>query len=69
VLEYTQCTSTHIPFLLERLQVTECTRDRFVCQVGLVLLQQATARFGIVGFGDGVFEVCLLEAVEGDDLG
>jgi hypothetical protein len=59
--------ATYIPFLLEGLKIAKSARDRLVCQVGLVLLQQAAARLGVVGFGDRVLEVRLLEAVKGDD--
>lgn len=40
-----------------------------VGEVALVVSEQAAARLGVEGLGDGVFEVGFLERVEGGDDG
>jgi hypothetical protein len=42
-------------------------RDRFIGQVRLVLLQQSAACPGVVGLGDRVLQVRLLQRIERDD--
>jgi hypothetical protein len=57
---------THMPLPSEGVQVSKSPRDGFVGQVRLVLFQQSAARPGVVGFGNGVLQVCFLERIKCD---
>lgn len=56
-----------MPLIRKLVQVAECARNRVVGEVRLVLLQQAVACLGIVGLGNRVLEVGLLNSVERSD--
>lgn len=57
----------YTPCMLECLQVHKLSGNCLISQVGLVLLQQPGACFGIFCLSNHIFDVCLLESVEGDD--
>lgn len=56
-----------MPLALERFQICKGPRDSVIAQIGFVLLQQATAYLGVFCFGYRVFDVRLLQAIQGDD--
>ncbi len=57
---------TYIPRSLESFQVHKFSGYCLVTEVRLVLLEQTAAELGVLGLRDRVFDVCLLEAIEGD---
>lgn len=57
---------TNIPLRLERFYIHKLRRDNLIGQYRLVLLQQTVAYLGVVGFLDGIFQICLFELVECD---
>ena len=57
----------YIPFILKCFQVHELPRHSFIRQNRLVLLQQSIADFGVVGLRYGIFQVCFLKFIQGDD--
>jgi hypothetical protein len=59
--------NTYIPFLHECFEVHKALRHILVLQVGFILLQQPAACLAIIGLGDGVLEIRLLDCIEGDD--
>lgn len=65
--EAAQRAITYLPLFRKLVQSAKCLRDRLIGKIGLVLLHQAVACLGVVGFGDGVFEVGLFYGVERDD--
>lgn len=58
---------SYIPLALERLQIHERAGDSVIAQIGLVLLQQTSAYLRVFSFGNGVFDVGLLQAIKGYD--
>jgi hypothetical protein len=59
---------TYVPFPLEAFEITKSSSDIFVGEIGLVLLQESAACFGVVCLDNGVFEKGLFESFErGDD--
>ena len=58
---------THIPLSFEALQVSECSSDRLVGEIALVLPQQSITRLGVLALLDRVSQVRLLQGIESDD--
>ena len=58
---------TYIPLPLKSLEIHKGTGDVLIVQVRFVLLEQPVAEVGVLGLGDGVLDVGLLQPVERDD--
>ena len=56
-----------VPLALEGLKIAERAGNGLVGKVRLVLLEQAAARLGVVGFGYGILQIALLDCIQGDD--
>jgi hypothetical protein len=57
----------YIPLPLECLQIAKSSRNGFICEVRLVLLEQSATCLGIIPLWNGVFKIGFLDRIKSND--
>ncbi len=60
-------TNTYIPSSLKALEVFKLTFHILTTEQRLILLKQPSASLNVINLGDGIADICLLDAIESHD--